>query len=119
MKEAGKLHFETELHIEYGTKKFYSPDVFFIFGGRAYLMEVQLRRMSGKEWAAKWKRWNEYFNDGHYKTAPWQRFKKDGGLIPHIVVLTQQPKEIVCQGFEVKTREIIIIKEPSGLLSVK
>jgi hypothetical protein len=119
MKEAGKLHFETELHIEYEPKKFFSPDVFFIFGGRAYLMEVQLKRMSGKEWAQKWKRWNDYFNAGHFKTAPWQRFKKDGGLIPHMVVLTPQPKETVGHGFEVKGRELLLLKEPPELLSVK
>lgn len=123
LREAGgKLYFECELREKFkhaGKEYTFAPDIFFIHGGRATLLDVQLTRMTKKEWAQKWKRWNDYFNGGHFKSAPWQRFKKDGGLIPHMVVLTPQPKETVASGFEVKGRELLLVKEPAELLSVK
>jgi hypothetical protein len=104
-------YFECELRIPYkqlGKEYVYAPDCFFIWNKRAYLMEVQLKALSRKEWAEKWKRWNEYFGGGHYTQAPWQRFKQGGGLVPHMVSLSQQDAEIVRCGFMVQGRDLLV-----------
>ncbi|AFC32111.1 hypothetical protein PM3016_5411 [Paenibacillus mucilaginosus 3016] len=93
-----------------GKERVFAPDVFFIFGGRAYLMEVQIKRMSRTEWSKKWQRWNEYFGGGYYLQASWQRFKKGGGLIPNVLVNSLQEKDIVAEGFRVPGRTVETIE---------
>lgn len=114
-----KLYFETELRetFKQGAKEaVFAPDVFFIFGGRAYLMEVQLKRMSKKEWSVKWSRWNEYFGGGNYRQASWQRFKKDGNLIPFMLAISKQGSEMVSEGFNVVGRELKVLSRIEEIL---
>ncbi|MBD0381262.1 hypothetical protein ICC18_14145 [Paenibacillus sp. WST5] len=115
-------HFECELRLSYKhlLKEYvYAPDLFFIWNKRAYLMEVQLKALSRKEWGEKWKRWNEYFNNGHHLQAPWQRFKQGGGLVPHMAALSKQDPEIVRSCFGVSGRDLLVHDNIQKLINAR
>jgi hypothetical protein len=79
-----------------GQQRKYCPDAFFGFGGRAYLLEMQLSSLSSSRWAEKWAVAQEFFDGGHHKNACWQ--PEGQKLIPYILVVTSQPEETVKAG---------------------
>lgn len=58
LREQGKLTaFDTEPREKFeilGRRRKYCPDAYFILNGRAYLLEVQIKRLSSDQWADKW-----------------------------------------------------------------
>lgn len=91
------LHFTPECRepfILYGQEKEYCPDIFMIWKGRAYCIEVQLTPISSTRWGEKWKVAETFFGEGHFKRASWQ--KSPTKIIkPRLVVLTKQRPETV------------------------
>jgi DNA-binding MarR family transcriptional regulator len=93
-------YFEIELRehfIDRSNKiKKYCPDAFFIFNGIPYLLEVQRSPLSSLRWKAKWDVALEFFESGMYKHASWQ--KGSEVTQPHIVVISNQRKDVVLHG---------------------
>lgn len=94
-----------------GREVTYAPDVFAIFDAKPWVIEVQLKPRSRKEWAMKWRAANEYFDrtDRHFFQASWNRYAGKP-FIPHFLVVTRQPAEIVESGFEVQGRTLTLTK---------
>lgn len=89
----------------------YAPDAFTIVDRKAYVVEVQLKPLSRKEWSRKWtKGANVYFNRErqHFEGASWNRYAGKA-IVPHFLVVTTQPLDIVSTGFNVQGREIYIM----------
>lgn len=47
-------------------------DVFMVYRGTAYLVEVQRSKLTAANWRKKWSDRMKWFNSGAYKYAPWQ-----------------------------------------------
>ncbi|WP_438447401.1 hypothetical protein [Gorillibacterium sp. sgz5001074] len=94
-----------------GKAMLYAPDALFVYDRTIYLMEVQLSRLSRKQWAQKWRVANLYFNEGHYRAAGWQRWRKQGGefIKPHFVVVCPQDVGLVGEGFDVQGRVLRVV----------
>ncbi|WP_426450689.1 replication-relaxation family protein [Paenibacillus sp. S-38] len=120
LQQTGMLrHLECELRIPYhyaGREYLFAPDCFLIWNRRAYLLEVQLSRLSREQWAKKWRRWNDYFGGNHYLQAPWQRFKQGGGVIPQPIILTEQSPELVLHGYAVVGRKPVVVSRIDGAI---
>lgn len=86
----------TEPRHKFG-KKMHSPDAFFVYGGKAYLLEVQRSAISTARWGEKWAISSEYFEGGFYKDAPWQ-FWEGKTIRPMILVVTDTSEEKVRAG---------------------
>lgn len=104
-------YFEVELREHFPVKRTYSPDILFVYDNIPHLCEVQLKRLSRGEWAKKWRMANVYFNQHHYHKASWQRWSKRDPIKPQFIALTDQPSEIVENGFEVIGRKLIVAKK--------
>lgn len=101
----------------------FDPDIFTIHNRKVYLIEVQVKPLSQKEWGEKWKKWNVYFNENHYLTASWQKYAKSDEVkkrIPEVVVITKQVKEQVASGWNVlegmKVKELIVTRDIKTVL---
>lgn len=120
LKETGKLrYFQVELRepFKHNEKScVYAPDALFVHDKSIYLVEVQLSRMSRTQWSYKWKVANTYFNEGYYRLASWQRWKKADYIKPNFIVLSPQAPDIVREGFDVQGRELKISTELSTVL---
>jgi hypothetical protein len=94
-------YFETELREVYtanGKKKKFCPDAFFIYKGKPYLLEYQSSPITSTRWGEKWAVYSEYFEDGHFHNASWQRFGKSKQIKPMIIVISTQQKQTILSG---------------------
>lgn len=110
--------FETELREEYkagGKLRKYCPDAFFAFRKKGYLLELQLSPLSATKWGEKWSVVTSFFNGGYNNKASWQQYSNKP-FTPNILVVTQQPKEIVTTGCKMP---LIVMKDIRELVTVQ
>lgn len=109
-------YFEVELREQYerlGKIKTYSPDALFVYDRGIYIAEVQLKRLSRKEWARKWSKANEFFNERYFEQASWQRWRKGDAIKPRFLCISVQDPGIVREGFAVSGRELKVLSQAS------
>lgn len=113
-------YFEVELREQYerlGKIKTYSPDALFVYDRGIYIAEVQLKRLSRKEWARKWSKANEFFNERYFEEASWQRWRRGDNIKPQFLCVSEQDPGIVMEGFSVSGRvlKVLTINDVSDL----
>ena len=88
LRTRGKLTvFDTEPREKFeilGKRRKYCPDAYFVFNGRAYLLEVQLKGLSTKQWSYKWAGAMEALRRVRWEMEPTK-----------ILVLTKQQRQTV------------------------
>jgi hypothetical protein len=94
-----------------GQRYTWRPDCIFVHDKKLYACEVQRSLPPGKNpWARKWRNYNLYFNHGYYQTAGFQKWAKSI-IAPSFLCITKQNPETVKVGFEVRGRELIVVKD--------
>ncbi len=63
------------------------PDIFTIWAGRAFWIEVQRNVFSGKVWEGKFTRYHDFFRGGRWREENWQ--PPDKKVFPFIWVLSE------------------------------
>jgi hypothetical protein len=87
----------------------FNPDIFAVWLGRAFWIEVQKSPLTSKRWAMKWDRYNEYIQSGAYKTENWQ--PKTHVVRPRIVAISKQMPETIITGSDYEIDIVENIKE--------
>nr|WP_245553061.1 replication-relaxation family protein [Brevibacillus massiliensis] len=62
------------------------PDIFTIWAGRAFWIEVQRNVFSQKVWLEKFQRYINFFRNGRWREESWQ--PKDKKVFPYIWILS-------------------------------
>lgn len=106
--------FQVERRFEYvkGNEKVkYAPDILMLYKKKLYIVEVQIKPLSIKEWSGKWQSANSFILHG-FKASPLEKLG-----IPHYIVVTDQKEENVKEGFIISNRSLQVIKDVRELLS--
>lgn len=91
-----------------GKSLVWEPDCIYVHDKKVWCCEVQLTPISAKRWASKWSVYSTYFNYGYFHGAKYQEWSAKP-ILPRFVVYTQQNVDIVKTGFNVSSRELLVI----------
>ncbi len=71
----------------YGSKGMIEPDIFALWAGRAFWIEVQRNIFSSKVWAEKFTRYLDFFRSGTWRKEIWQ--PADRKVFPFVWILSE------------------------------
>lgn len=98
-------------------EEIYSPDALFSWNGKTYMLEIQKKPLSIKDWERKNSYANRFFNEQHFEKVFEERYGKV--FFPHFLTISSQPVESVRSGFNVDGRYLQVIKDVRVLITNK
>lgn len=93
-----------------GERTRYTPDAFFGFRGRPYLLELQTEKspLSAKRWGLKLEK-AHHFLTHHLADATWQKYGSGRLILPQVLIITEQSVEKVLE-YVPHELDVIVVK---------
>ena len=96
---------------KYGEKGTVEPDIFMLWKGAAFFVEIQRSIYSSKVFDAKMERYEKFYHEEEWKNKPWQM--KDKKIFPYVWIITDKKYKVGERPFKVmQSQSVAEIMKP-------